>query len=294
MYSMSNSKFYEDKLIHMLTNTFPRQDILLDVDQLVQLQQQSKVQLVDLSDTRVFAAEHIPEAVNFDRNKLKKVEHFAQGKLIELCHFNSILKDLGLLNTKKIVVYDDSKNMWATRFLWTLDLIGYKNYALLDGALPAWKLAEKQTTTALTNITVTDIKHQLQGTEFNDNERISKNALKTGINNGDIQIWDARSKDEYTGMVSKARFAGHMPKAIHLEWTALLSEHMPYTIRPDIKAILTTARLQLNKPTVTHCQSHLRSSVTWFIGKLLDMPIKAYDGGWSEWGNCENCPHEKS
>ena len=48
-----------------------------------------------------------------------------------------------------------------------------------------------------------------------------------------------------------------------------------------------------NKKIITHCQTHHRSGLAYFVGKLLGLNIKAYDGSWSEWGNHPDTPVEQ-
>jgi len=62
----------------------------------------------------------------------------------------------------------------------------------------------------------------------------------------------------------------------------------------DIKQELAELGFHGDKPIVTHCQSHHRSSFTWMLGTILGYPIKAYPGSWSEWGNDPDTPISQS
>ena len=44
-------------------------------------------------------------------------------------------------------------------------------------------------------------------------------------------------------------------------------------------------------PTITHCQTHHRSGLSYMIGRLLGFSeIRAYHGSWAEWGNRDDLP----
>ncbi|HNP01660.1 MAG TPA: rhodanese-like domain-containing protein [Agitococcus sp.] len=45
-----------------------------------------------------------------------------------------------------------------------------------------------------------------------------------------------------------------------------------------------------NKTVIVYCQTHHRSGLSYLVGKLLGLNIKAYAGSWSEWGNLRDTP----
>ena len=63
------------------------------------------------------------------------------------------------------------------------------------------------------------------------------------------------------------------------------------TIREELKAV----GISVEKDTVTHCQSHHRSGLTYLLGKLLNFKsMKAYAGSWGEWGNHPDTPAQQN
>ena len=49
------------------------------------------------------------------------------------------LSALGVSSTDTIVIYDHIKNLWSTRFLWTLAVYGHEDARMMDGAIALWE-----------------------------------------------------------------------------------------------------------------------------------------------------------
>ena len=49
-----------------------------------------------------------------------------------------LVSNLGIDDSKHVVVYDDEGGGWAGRLAWTLDLIGLNNWSYLNGGIVAW------------------------------------------------------------------------------------------------------------------------------------------------------------
>ncbi|MBT7370850.1 MAG: sulfurtransferase, partial [Gammaproteobacteria bacterium] len=105
-----------------------------------------------------------------------------------------------------------------------------------------------------------------------------------------IQIWDARSAEEYAGTKVVADRGGHIPGAINLDWLDLMDRDRALRLREDLSAVIHDKGLDTAETVITHCQTHHRSGLCYFVGRLLGLNIKAYHGSWSEWGNDPDTP----
>ncbi len=105
-------------------------------------------------------------------------------------------------------------------------------------------------------------------------------------------LWDARSVEEYKGSRLLAMRGGHIPHAVHYEWTNVTNKDNSLKLRPlaVIQQELAALGIDNSKTVITYCQTHHRSGLSYLVGKLLGFNIKAYAGSWSEWGNRQDTP----
>ena len=245
--------------------------------------------IIDLCGDENFNAGHIAGAVHIKPSQLSCGIKPAPGKLPTPDQLQILFRSIGLTHQSQVVVYDDASGSWAGRMMWTLELIGHSHAQLLDGGRFAWQKAGFAFTKEQSIIVGSHIEIQI------NNDNIANiNEITSTLNDENTAIWDARSADEYAGLKKLAARAGHIPGAIHCEWTDLTDDEGFLLDLNTIQAQLNQQGLGSDKKIITHCQTHRRSGLTWFVAKkLLHYPsIKAYPGSWSEWGNSEDTPIE--
>jgi thiosulfate/3-mercaptopyruvate sulfurtransferase len=132
--------------------------------------------------------------------------------------------------------------------------------------------------------------------------RAFRHDVLAGIANRNVQVVDARSREEFDGWrVSPAgsdnhgaERAGHIPGAIHLHYKDLLDE--AGTLKPDsaLEAIVTATGLRRDRPVIAYCRlSHRASLLTFVLQERLGFPdVRLYDGSWTEWGSAVGVPIE--
>jgi len=206
-----------------------------------------------------------------------------------------IMQRIGLTPSAHVIVYDDEGGGWAGRFIWLLDEIGHKNYSYLNGGIHAWTadgFAVEKSSSSHLHSSLTSSDMQITNNHTNS---LCLTDLLNELSSGDIQIWDARSPMEYRGETVYGARGGHIPGAKNYEWTRAMDKQRNLRLKPldVIESELASIGITKDKKTVTHCQSHHRSGLTYLIAKLLDFKeIKAYAGSWGEWGNDPDTPIE--
>jgi len=264
--------------------------LLLEVSELRSLlaqQNEFEIILVDLGKQDRFSSQHIPGAV-----LVTPAETQAAPPIPGFCpskeQLTRLMQGIGLNKDSHVVVYDDEGGGWAGRFIWLLDEIGHKNYSYLNGGINAWldqgfDVESGPSTQIASAIEVTQ----------NHEHSVSLEEVMSELNNGDIQIWDARSPKEYNGETVYTARGGHIPGAINYEWTNAMDKQNSLRLKPlsILEAELKAAGIIKNKATITHCQTHHRSGLTYLVAKIMGFTsIKAYPGSWGEWGNQPNTP----
>lgn len=104
-------------------------------------------------------------------------------------------------------------------------------------------------------------------------------------------IFDARSAAEFSGDDERAARSGHIPNAVHLEWSEVLLEgDIPY-FKPaaDIQEMFTSKGITPDKEVIPHCHTNVRGSHAYFTLRLMGYDsVRPYEGSWAEYGNRED------
>lgn len=263
-------------------------DALITAKQLNDAQNENLL-IVDLSSAENFLQGHISNAVHVAPSSIMAGVKPAPGNLPSEQQLSALMQSIGFTGKQHVVCYDDAGSSWAGRFIWLLDVLGHEKSSLLDGGLAAWQQAGFESSTSAKPITASDYQAKIRNTDV----LACKQEIADNLNNPDTIVWDVRSLDEYTGEKALAERGGHIPGAVHLEWTRLHAENGKLADKETLQNLLASHGFDANKTIYTHCQSHRRSGLSYFVGKkLFNLNIKAYPGSWSEWGNDANLPVE--
>lgn len=261
--------------------------LIIEPEQLIRELDRDNLLVVDLCSEENYRRGHLPGAVHVSPRELVDGTPPAPGKLPGKERLEALFSRLGLSENTHVVAYDDEGGGWAGRLVWTLDVIGHPRYSYLNGGLWAWQAAGGPLSTEVAQPTPTQV-----NIEIHPEAVMDKEAIQQHLADPDFAVWDARGRDEYEGRKTTAQKNGHIPGAVHCEWTELMDRDAELRIRRDAREYLEKKGLGPDKTIVTHCHSHHRSGLTYLVGKSLGFNIKAYPGSWGEWGNDPETPVE--
>ena len=263
--------------------------LLIEAEELVPHLGNDKLRIVDLSRRSVYEQLHIPHAIHVQPKLLVRQEENASGLLPDEEGLEALIRYLNISSEHHVVVYDDEGGAWAGRLIWNLHCLGFKNTSLLNGGIHAWLGAGLPTSSDIEKIEPVENLFQIQ---FDFSYRVEYSVLLKKVNNQEIQVWDCRTEEEYTGQRLAARRGGHIPNARHFEWSTALNRQNHLKLHPleRTQQRLEQLGFDLSQPVVVYCQSHHRSGLAYILGRLLGWEIQAYDGAWSEWGNRLDSP----
>ncbi len=246
--------------------------------------------IIDLCQPQNWQQIHIPGAVHINPGELVCGIPPAAGKLPTLAQLNALFSHIGYRSDQHIVVYDDEGGGWAGRFIWTLDVIGHRNYSLLDGGLHSWYKEQHPVTSEVRAVEATSVNLTLHTDVIAELDTVLNS-----LQDPNIKIWDARSREEYLGLRSGAMRAGHIPGALNLDWLEVMDPSRNLRLLPlsVLQAKITLLGISDGNTIITHCHSHHRSGLTYVVAKLLGFKVLGYHGSFGEWGNNPDVPIAK-
>lgn len=250
--------------------------------------QQSHLCLVDLRSAEAYATGHIPGAVHANAALLNRSEPPMGGLMPEAESVNAFLSSIGATLGDQIIAYDGGRETAAARLMWVLDAYGYEVGSWLSGGFGAWQADDNPVSTEAASVAPGDLSLSLIG----DNV-ISAEGLMEKLGSDALKILDVRSAAEYAGTDIRSAQGGHIPGAVHLEWTQQLDEQGQLLDSNILLEQTKQAGAGKDDTVIVYCQTHQRSAVTYVALKHLGFSdVRALDGAWSNWGNRADTPKQ--
>ena len=242
--------------------------------------------LVQVTSSALFEQAHIPGAVLIEPAELVCGIPPANGKLPSAALISATLSRIGYQPQQRIIAFDDEGGGWAGRLCWTLDVVGHYDWAYLDGGLHAWHAAGLPLAQGFS----TPAPAEPCGISINTDPIAEIADVMAAIDDANSVIWDVRSAEEYAGLRSGSARRGHIPGAVNLDWELLKDANRQLRLIDNLDDVAASLGLLQAKQIITHCQTHHRSGLSYLVGRLLGLNIKAFHGSWAEWGNDPNTP----
>lgn len=250
--------------------------------------QQAHLCLIDLRSAEAYAAGHIPGAVHANAALLNRSEPPMGGLMPEADSVNAFLSSIGATLGDQIIAYDGGRETSAARLMWVLDAYGYEVGSWVSGGFSAWQAGGYPVSTDATDVEPGDLSLSLIG----DNV-MSAESLMEILGSDGLKVLDVRSAGEYAGTDVRSAHGGHVPGAIHFEWTQQLDEQGRLLDSNTLLEQIKQAGLGKDDTVIVYCQTHQRSAVTYVALKHLGFSdVRALDGAWSNWGNRADTPKQ--
>lgn len=230
-----------------------------------------------------FAKSHIPGAVFLNLPGLADTDNPVPNMLPSAERFASRMRELGIGDGSRIVIYDNSGFATAARAWWMFTIYGVNDVALLDGNMAKWQAEGRDIATGDADI------RSRHFTAWKDTARVrSKQDMLANLDSRAEQVIDARPANRFDGSTPEPRegmAAGHIPGSINIPFAKLFREDGTWKQPEELRALFIEAGAAMDGPVITSCGSGITAAALLFALKLIGKnDVSLYDGSWSEWG----------
>jgi thiosulfate/3-mercaptopyruvate sulfurtransferase len=165
----------------------------------------------------------------------------------------------------------------VTRAIFTLDFIGFARASGLDGGVTKWQAEGRSTAEPV------KAPHRGTLTESGTHPEIvvTTDWVLSNKTRPGIALIDTRTAAEYDGTDGAG---GHIEGARRLEWQEMFRD--PAEFSPKDRATLVRLWRERAAPgdtVIAYCRVGYRASGTYFVSRLLGVPVKLYDGSDEAW-----------
>ena len=241
-----------------------------------------------------YEAAHIPGALWIDHfADLLRNGDDTSGEVLTPEQFAALMSRLGIAPETTVVWYGDRHSSYAIRGFWTMDFYRHPgHFFVLRGGRERWAAEARPMTSAV--VEPGPAPYPVPDAPNIDN-RATWRQVRDAIGAPDRAILDVRGRDEYDGTNVRAKRGGHIPGAVHVEWTEATAGDNVLNDPDELRTMYADAGITPDKEVITQCQLGVRAAHTWFVLKhvLGYTRVRNYDGSWAEWGNREDLPVER-
>lgn len=179
----------------------------------------------------------------------------------------------------------------ASMVAFVLEKYGIKDIRILDGGLPAYKMAGLPVTQEYFGNPKGKLPRKGDPSialDINDVLRLK--------NNQGVVLVDARPNNEYLGNDEIWLRKGHIPGAISFHWARLMSSTNTHQFKSpaEVNEQLTAAGLTADKDILVYCGTSREGSLLRFSLKhVMKYPnVRLYEGSWKEYVHLKQYPAE--
>lgn len=224
-------------------------ELLVETDWLAVRLNDPHIRIVDADVPDQYRRAHIPSAVimrshHYLKNPKDEVHVMTPEQLA------AEVGAMGIGDDTLVIAYDNSGSLYAARFWWVLSYYGHDQVKVLNGGWNKW-LAEGRPVSA-----VAARPAPATFTPRPTPELIaSGDELRDSLGHPDMVALDVRSLAEHSGANPRQnRFGGHVPGAIHLEWTNFMTDDALRTFKParELRAMLESRGVTPEKEVVAY------------------------------------------
>jgi thiosulfate/3-mercaptopyruvate sulfurtransferase len=232
---------------------------------------------------------HIPGSGFADiLNDLSDTSSPYQFTLPSADRFTRAMEALGIGEGTRVVLYDTTYTMWATRVWWMLQAFGFDNAAVLDGGFTAWQAAGAPVTDVPAEVPSATFKAVPRDGWFVGTEEVQDAIAKPTS----TCVIDALMFDMYTGAQTPYSRPGHIPGAINVPAVAVVDPDTRLFISEEkMREYFAPALSDPEQAVITYCGGGIAATADGFLLRRLGKQnVAVYDGSMAQWSSDARLP----
>lgn len=223
---------------------------------------------------------HIPGAAFLDQMGALSDSRSGLGfTLPDAQTLEAALREAGISNVHRIVIYSAGHLMWATRAWWLLHYAGHDRVSVLNGGFDAWKAAGGEVASGTLNYPRGSMTVKARSHRF-----VDKQAVLSAIGAAGVCTVNALSPDVYSGTAAMSYGRkGHIAGSINLHYEELLDAGR-FRSAAALDAALGQRGLLSADRVIAYCGGGISATIDAFACLLVGKEeVAVYDGSMSEW-----------
>src|SRR5215208_6907642 len=178
----------------IIDRNYAHPDVLVTTDWVAEHLHDPSIRLVESNeDTLLYAAGHIPGAVNVDWTN--DLNDQIRRDYVGRDAFNALMSRIGVTRDTTVVFYGDRNNWWACYAFWVFQLFGHTRARVMDGGRVKWEKENRPLTREVPSYARTQYKAA-------DRADAAHRAFRDEVlahMEARGQLVDVRSPEEYAG-----------------------------------------------------------------------------------------------
>lgn len=243
--------------------------------------------ILDTRGTMAYRFGHIKNSLPVDIGQVIFVADNGSNLVMKPQHAAKLFNDLGIDDSKKVVVYGEYPDPSAARVVWTLMYYGHANVNLLNVGYDQWQKKGFPIDRQVTHIkkVISTVKDSVDG-EFiaktNYSIRADARMIKEKQNDPNVIIIDARTPQEH--------LQARIPGSILNNWEDGLGDYGKMMKDKDkLKSDFDEKGIHSDKEIICYCHSGMRAAHKYLQFRYAGFDnVRLYDGSIIDWAQRRN------
>ena len=239
-----------------------------------------------------FEAGHIPGADFLDlQGEFSDPNTTLRFMMPDIAQLEAAFGGHGIGANSRVVLYSIGTAMWATRFWWMLNSLGFENVSVLDGGLDQWKAESRAVETG-------PPKGYPPATFTAKPQRgyfVDKHQVLAACGERNTVVVNALGPHLHKGLEpSRYGRPGHIPGSVNVSAATLFDpETKAFVPLAEAEAKFAAQGIGKDKRVVAYCGGGISATIDLFqLHRLGYDHLSLYDGSMAEWAKDASLPIE--